>query len=262
MQNVGKWLQQAREAQELSLEDVEDVTKIRNRYLKALEVGDYEAIPGGEAQARGFLRRYAGFLGLSADEAISRYEQEHGREPATEALAQPQPDRTEPTGFLDLGSSRSSIWQTVAIVAIVIFIVIGAFWLISTFWINSPSDTAEEETPGTISLTPSQAALTTSPAEEVTPTFPVSQDEVTVMLESQEHVWVRVHVDGSVAFEGLLAPDSAQTWTGQEMVMVETGNGAGVTAVVNGQAQGAIGGRGELSARGWGPEGEVAVPSP
>ena len=261
MQNVGKWLQQAREAKGLSLEDVEDVTKIRNRYLKALEIGDYEAIPGGEAQARGFLRRYAGFLGLSADEVINRYEQEHGRKSPVDAIPQPQPESTEPTKPIDLGRSSSAIWQTAAIIAVVIFLFIGGWWLISTFWINGPEDTPDG-TPGTIPLTPSETALTTSPVAGVTPTFPASQDGVTVTLEPQEHVWARVYVDNLVAFEGLLAPENTQTWTGQEMVMVETGNGAGITAVVNGQPQGTIGERGQLSARGWSPEGEVTVPSP
>jgi hypothetical protein len=103
------------------------------------------------------------------------------------------------------------------------------------------------------------APPTSVPTPAATPTFPVSTNGVTMTLEAREHVWVRVTVDGFTAFEGMLSPGAPQTWVGQEMVIVETGNGAGVVAVVNGQSQGPLCGRGEVCARGWGPEGEIPV---
>jgi cytoskeleton protein RodZ len=57
-------LRAAREARGLSYQDVEAATRIRARYLEALETGKYDVMPGGEAQVRGFLRRYATFLNI------------------------------------------------------------------------------------------------------------------------------------------------------------------------------------------------------
>jgi len=76
MESLGRWLRTARGAKALTLEEIEAITCIRVRFLEALESGDYGAMPSGEAQTRGFLRRYAAFLGLSPEEAIARYEQE------------------------------------------------------------------------------------------------------------------------------------------------------------------------------------------
>ena len=55
METLGVWLRQTREAQGSSLEEVEAETRIRPRFLEALEQGDYGVFPGGTVQIRGFL---------------------------------------------------------------------------------------------------------------------------------------------------------------------------------------------------------------
>ncbi len=67
--DIGQKLRQARQAQALSLEQASRATRIRAHYLQAIERGDLEALPSS-AQARGFLRLYASFLGLDAEEML------------------------------------------------------------------------------------------------------------------------------------------------------------------------------------------------
>ncbi len=78
MMEVGQLLRQTREAQELSLADVEEQTKIRQSFLIALEAGNWDDLPN-EVVARGFLRNYAQFLGLDADDLLA---QTDGSQPA------------------------------------------------------------------------------------------------------------------------------------------------------------------------------------
>ncbi|HHB90566.1 MAG TPA: helix-turn-helix domain-containing protein [Anaerolineae bacterium] len=73
MIEIGQLLRQARESKDLSLADVEAETRIRQRYLNALESGDWDELPNRVA-ARGFLRRYAAFLGLDADELVTQFD--------------------------------------------------------------------------------------------------------------------------------------------------------------------------------------------
>ncbi len=74
---IGDELRRAREARGLSLRDIQAETKIRLRYLEALEDGDFSVIPG-EVYARGFLRSYAQQLGLNSEEIMDRYRQSTG----------------------------------------------------------------------------------------------------------------------------------------------------------------------------------------
>lgn len=63
MFEIGSSLRSARESQGMSLADAEARTRIRSRYLEALEQDEFDSLPE-EAYAKGFLRTYATVLGL------------------------------------------------------------------------------------------------------------------------------------------------------------------------------------------------------
>lgn len=67
--SIGKKLREAREARNQTLEQVSQALRIRPYHLQALETDDYSAIPSA-AQARGFLRNYADYLGLNVEELV------------------------------------------------------------------------------------------------------------------------------------------------------------------------------------------------
>ncbi|HEY75439.1 MAG TPA: helix-turn-helix domain-containing protein [Thermoflexia bacterium] len=262
MGKLGEWLRTAREAKGLSLEDVERVTRIRVRSLAALERGDYEALTGGEPQVRGFLRRYAAFLGLSPEEAISRYEREvYGAIQEGSPVSPSAPKGTASFSEIDIAPRRLGVLPLLAGAGVLLLLGLIGWWFL--FGFGTPiSPTPTPVVSQAASVLPSPQAVAPSVEPAVTPTFPVAAGGgVTLTLEPLEHVWVRVTTDGLTAFEGLLSPDAPQTWTARELVVVETGNGAGVVAVVNGQEMGPLGGRGEVCVRGWGPRGEVDLPA-
>jgi cytoskeleton protein RodZ len=60
---VGQQLRQARLEQKIPLEQVSEETHIRLHYLEAIEKGDFDDLPS-KAHARGFLRSYAGYMGM------------------------------------------------------------------------------------------------------------------------------------------------------------------------------------------------------
>ena len=75
MIRIGETLRRERERQGLSFEQVAAELRIRPHYLRMLEEGRLDALPGA-AYARGFVREYANFLGLDGDalgrEALER----------------------------------------------------------------------------------------------------------------------------------------------------------------------------------------------
>lgn len=71
---IGQKLRQARLARTLTLEQVAQETHVRVHYLQAMESNDFERIPS-EAQARGFLRIYANFLGLQNEDLLPSVEE-------------------------------------------------------------------------------------------------------------------------------------------------------------------------------------------
>jgi cytoskeleton protein RodZ len=69
---LGAVLQQAREEQRLTLEQVEAETRIRQKYLLALEQGQYDELPT-PGHIHGFLRNYASYLDLDMGEVEALY---------------------------------------------------------------------------------------------------------------------------------------------------------------------------------------------
>src|SRR5580765_6427 len=81
MFEIGNSLREARVRQQLELSEVELATKIRGRYLRALEEETFDALPA-QTYVKGFLRTYADYLGLDGqlyvDEYNSRFAGEDG----------------------------------------------------------------------------------------------------------------------------------------------------------------------------------------
>jgi helix-turn-helix protein len=69
---IGNSLRAARERQGLGYPEIELATKIRAKYIRALEEEDFTAIPG-DAYMRGFLRTYADYLGLDGEVYVEEY---------------------------------------------------------------------------------------------------------------------------------------------------------------------------------------------
>jgi cytoskeletal protein RodZ len=69
---IGDLLRREREKKGLSLSDVENDTKIRVRYIQALETEQFEIIPG-EVYRLGFLKNYARLLDLDPETIIASY---------------------------------------------------------------------------------------------------------------------------------------------------------------------------------------------
>src|SRR5512142_1711889 len=67
----------ARERKGVDLSRAERDTKIRARYLSALERGDYRELPGA-VYTKGFLRNYAIYLGLDPEDVLRQWRRERG----------------------------------------------------------------------------------------------------------------------------------------------------------------------------------------
>jgi cytoskeletal protein RodZ len=74
---VGQQLKARRQALKLSLAQVEIDTKIRGKFLSALESGDYSSLPN-DIYSRGFVQHYANHLGLNGVQVAADYAQERG----------------------------------------------------------------------------------------------------------------------------------------------------------------------------------------
>ncbi|HEX7490546.1 MAG TPA: helix-turn-helix transcriptional regulator [Candidatus Limnocylindrales bacterium] len=130
---VGETLREAREHRGVDLHRVERDTKIRLKFLAALEDGEFTELPG-DVYARGFLRNYATYLGLDADQMEEEWRSEAGAAmPLRPTFAGPQPMRL----------SRRVVFQrshiAIAVVAVIVLLVASYFGFQLTRYLSYPT---------------------------------------------------------------------------------------------------------------------------
>ena len=76
--SIGLRLQRARARQALTVEQLEESTKIRAKFIEALESDCWDSIPS-EVYGRGYLERYAKALGLPVVTIMDQYDKEKGK---------------------------------------------------------------------------------------------------------------------------------------------------------------------------------------
>lgn len=79
---IGTILTDARRSQGIDIETVEQETKIRAKYLLALENEEWDVLPG-PAYVRGFIRAYADLLGIDGEVLVDEYRRRRLEQPAT-----------------------------------------------------------------------------------------------------------------------------------------------------------------------------------
>ena len=130
---VGEKLREAREIRGVDLFRVERDTKIRTKFLSALENGDFADLPG-DVYARGFLRNYATYLGMDADELEEEWREEAGQvTPVKPIIVGPQPL----TMRRKVTFERSHV--VIGIVAIIVLVVAGYFGFQLTRYLSYPT---------------------------------------------------------------------------------------------------------------------------
>lgn len=75
MRTVGQVLKEEREKRFLSLDEVEEATKIRKELLEALEYGQYQKLPP-PTFIQGFIKNYGKFLGLNTEKLLAIFRRE------------------------------------------------------------------------------------------------------------------------------------------------------------------------------------------
>ena len=145
-QSLPERLYAARERKGVDLYRAERDTKIRSRYLAALERGDYKELPGA-VYTKGFLRNYALYLGLDPDEILVQWRRERGDNgPVQQVISVPQPIAAPRRGL------TFSVGVIVAALLTVLVLAFGAYLAVQILRYAKPP-TITVTTPAVATLT-------------------------------------------------------------------------------------------------------------
>ena len=254
---IGEALAEARRKLGKSIKEVELDTKIRGKYIEALERDDFDCLPG-EIYCRGFIKTYASYLGLDAEPLVQQYKGLH--------VPKDEYDISTVSSNMRIAQQQRPKWFKPAIVlgvAAVIFVSLIAWGArvsnisdeqrVVVRDIKTRSTTETTVASATTDTTVKKGAAATSAADgdssKTTTSSTTATTEkngkgdgkidVTVKLTGIQDggSWVRVTVDGEKAFEGIIEDGKTKLFEGDERVKVRVGNVSALEVMLNGKRQ-------------------------
>jgi cytoskeleton protein RodZ len=246
--SFGEDLRREREIRGISIREIADATKISKRFLEAIERNDHKTLPA-PVFTRGFVREYARYVGLNAEEMVNRYNFAASKDDRIEkppAVAKypetPIRDITpRPAAKRGLPSAFSNVNRN-AIVSLLIIAALGAV----TWWAVQRRQARESSETTAIPVTTS-AATATRPA--IPAPEPKPQDDSTLRLEVDVTAdsWVSLDADGKSVFNDEMRAGQHQSFQATNQFRFRTiGNAAGLNLTLNGAKVPVLGDDGEV----------------
>jgi cytoskeletal protein RodZ len=217
---IGNTLREARVRRNLTLQQVEEDTKIRVKYVQAMENEDWDVMPG-VTYVKGFLRTYTTYLGLDPDVTIDEF-RSRGMVPSAE--------HHEPfSGSSVIGKPRSHRGRnTIVILAVVCLVVLAAVYALGMDWGKSDAPTTK---PGALGINSPSPKASKTPRPEATETVvPAWQKNLVAVEAVGGDCWMEVRRNndqGVVLFSGTLGKGDKKKFKGKDIWM-SLGNPASV----------------------------------
>jgi cytoskeleton protein RodZ len=223
---IGNSLREARLRQGFELPRVEADTKIRAKYLRALEEEHFEVLPG-ETYVKGFLRTYAEYLGLDGqlyvDEYNSRFAREEELPVQSPAARRPRPRRME---------SNFVVVALAGIVAVTILVVVA--WKFGSSASSTSADLLTDT--GLVGTTTQQTSTGTGTTSAGQPS-PKPKLAKLVLAAASGDCWLQVRAGsagGELLYEGTLQQGQTQRFVKWRRIWIQLGAPVYLTARLNG----------------------------
>lgn len=248
MESFGAYLKREREMRGIGLREVAQTTKIGLPLLEALESERFEVL-GGEVFVRGFLRNYAKYLGLDAEDVVLRYDEYRIKTAPAEETGRGEtpvfaPDRkTLLAGAGALGS----------------LVIVALFVLLA-----SPGEKAPPPAP---QAAPAAAALPLSAPEPAThpvepalaagePVAAAKPDaamkpaaKLVLVLQAEQPCYVKVWADQGEPFEREMVIGGELRFEAEQRFELLAGNAGGLSLTLNGKPLPKLGPEGRVRRR-------------
>ncbi|NRD78909.1 helix-turn-helix domain-containing protein [Bacillus sp. BRMEA1] len=271
MTELGNRLKEARLEKNLSLDDLQSMTKIQKRYLIGIEEGNYSSMPGN-FYVRAFIKQYAETLGLNPEEIFETYKSEI---PASHNEDVPQLSRVKTQKTISEGNARVFDILPKVLIAVFVIGVAGIFYYFISHHSGSISNQSSKKDNEPVKVITNKVKAnetdtadkkdsqnTANQAKKDNPSPPAVQQQVkqevsvvqssgrnttysvkntskfVVKLVSRGTTWVSIKTgSGKSVFQGMLTKGTSESQTAdlsaETMAVIKVGNAADTDIYVN-----------------------------
>jgi len=274
---IGRHLEQRRKERGLTLDEVEQATKIRKRYLTGLEREDYAMLPDA-VYARGFLKTYANYLGLDGEAFSEQLKslRKPRRERGINYSTSPESDFEEPLITpSELGGTRKRRVSTSTIVTLLVALLALAAVIGTLYFVGRGVLVSKQEVPLSAQNPPHDEQQKVADMEKAPEAEPAKgdtkgeenagdqkepavaeqsapPDTLQVLVSVKERPsWILIRADGTATYEQIARPGFSKTFEAERRLYIKSGDAGAVTVEINGQDAGVLGPEGEIVAKSY-----------
>jgi cytoskeleton protein RodZ len=224
---IGNTLREARVRRSLTLQQVEEDTKIRVKYVQAMENEDFDVMPGA-TYVKGFLRTYSTYLGVDPDVVVDEY---RSRSSGVRVAEHHEPFG----GSSTLGSPRSHRGRnTIVFVAVICLLLLT---VIIVLGLNPGGDKGQPSTkPGALGIGSPSPKPSQTPTPAASASIKPGLENVLRIVGENGDCWVQVRRDdaaGTVLFSGTITQGKGRSFKGK-VLWVRMGIPANVKVIIQG----------------------------
>ena len=269
MNGIGAILKQVRVERHITLEEIEEATKIRVKYLQAIENEQFDLLPGA-VYAKGFVNTYIRYLNIGDRPDVVEIMQ-RAATVAAAAASQPAQEEAVPERSTHRSSRQAArtrledkpiTSKKYLIIGISIVAIVALLAIQTLYNRQRPADNDNDLLP------PDQMADTVDPDTENGPDDGQAEEPevkeppkptytgVNLQLEiidlspsAVDKCWMTVSADGKTVFTETLSEGAAKTITAEQSIYIKAGNSGVVKLTLNGQDLGAMGEKGQVVER-------------
>ena len=268
LSEFGDYLKHAREVHGMSLRELEHVTRIRIKYLTAIEEGDVGVLQS-DIQLYGFVRSYAQQVGLDPDNTLSMLHQALQKRSKTGLLnvfgvkkrvtksQKSWPDVALPNSKMMFEKSTEQripsllkklvnpqiLIVVLLVVSLTVFFAWGSPYIKNMIALLNRQDVS---TP--IILGPTITSTFLSYVSVTSTNLPpvVNFSDINLTIIAEQRSLVKVTVDGALEYQGILQMGERRDYYGNDRIELTTGNGKGIRVIYNQSDGGVMGEFGEV----------------
>lgn len=254
VRSVGSYLKEVRESKGIGLEEAAGVTRIGKNYLLAIEGEAFDKLPSA-VYIKGFLRVYAGYLGLSGDEIVAMYDKSRTSQHSQQSR---DADKYEPQQKAKAATSTRGRW----LAPLFLLVAVAA-----AAYIVGDKEGKKDEGPHSVTTRlqvathsapvqaarssaaqkPGPAAVTDTRENPAVAADKGIQTGIILRLKVNQDCWLHITIDNTVSQQYDLKAGDLIEWKGDKVFTLDIGNAGGIEGEFNGKPLGPFGETGKTA---------------
>jgi len=232
--NIGEKLKNKRLENGISIEEIQKKTKIRTKYLKAIEENNFNIIPGS-VYAKAFMKEYARQLNIDEREILEEYKKIMNVKKVKE-VKEKNNDKNEGN------ENNNNKIKYFIISGSIILVIILSFFFYKMVFKNDSKQVMQKEV-----ITAEENDVKKEEKKKLNKNnFVQKENDNNIVIIPMDKSWLKVIADGEEIFKDFISPGDNREFEAENKLELKIGNGAGIKIKVGNKVIGPLGNDGEV----------------